>query len=229
MKVITSNVYAWNREQDAACRVLTDTDAVVIGAQEAWRFPTPDGYTRHGEGIADGSLKGAAEVPVFLRREGTTFLGEGHYKVTPDLGSSDAPDRWITWVRFAHAGHRWCLLNTHVNAALQDRDTGEVFHGQARVLWAQRHMEAIVREVKRQRRDGFRPLVTADANYYPRPGQTDVWDWSPHVALAKVRMVWHGHRLDGIGTPSTLDTGFPRDFELPGSDHRSLAVRITLP
>lgn len=224
MKIITANVYAFNREQEDASRVLEDSDAVAIGAQEAWRFTNLDGYSRH---RGDGG-RGALEVPIFLRKRDTAYLGHAGYRVTPDLGTSVAPDRWITWCRFRHDEHRFVLINTHVNAALQDRDTGELYQA-ARVEWAERHMRAVVAEVRRHRRDGFRPIVTGDFNYYPRAGQSEPWRWSPHVALTRIRMDYKSHRLDGIAVPSVLESTTAHDFDLPGSDHRAVSVHLDLP
>lgn len=226
MKIITSNVYAWNREQDAAKQVLSDSAAVVIGAQEAWRFGEIEGYQRCGSRRGG---KPAQEVPIFLRDHGTRYLGGGAYMVKPDLGDSFTPERWITWIRFAHHGHRFAAINTHLDAALQNRETGEVYHSAARVEWAETHMRRLLREVRHQRRAGYKPIVTADFNYFPRKGQTELWRWSPHLALERARLHYEWHRLDGIGVPARMEHGNAHDFELPGSDHRSVSLVLHVP
>lgn len=226
MKVTTANVYAFNRERDAARERLEQSGAVVIGAQEAWQFGPLGGYHRLGSTLGG---RPALEVPIFLRKDAATYLGGGAYRVKPDLGASYTPERWITWARFEHAGYRWCAINTHFDAALQDRDTGEVYAGAARVQWAQRHMRQLLAEIRNQRGAGYRPLVTADFNYFPRSHQDELWRWSPHIALERARLHYEWHRLDGIGVPARFEHSSARPFELPGSDHKAVSVSITLP
>lgn len=223
MRIVSANVYARNREVDQASQRLEDTNAVGIGAQEAWQFGTLAGYSKY---VGAGG-RGAQEVPVFLRRRGTTYRGHGAYFVKPDLGTPITPDRWVTWVRFTFRRRRWVLINTHADAALQQPD-GDLTRS-ARVRWAETHMRQLVREVRRQRRDGYRPLVTGDFNYFPRAGQTDPWRWSPHVALTRVGLHYQWHRLDGIAVPARLEAHELHDFHLPGSDHRAVSVRLDVP
>lgn len=224
MKIITANVYAHNRQMEDAKQTLEDTRAVVIGAQEAWRFGVMHGYSRHD---GDGE-RACLEVPIFLRREGTEYLGHGAYRVKPDLGASYTPERWITWLRFRHAGHQLVCINTHFDAVLQDPESGDV-HDAARVEWAAFQMRRLTAEVRKHRRDGFKPIVTGDFNYFPRPGQSEPWRWSPQVALTRNRLDYQWHRLDGIAVPSRLEATTAHDFVLPGSDHRAVYRHLDLP
>lgn len=231
LTIVSANVYTANRRRDECREVLEDLDADVIGAQEGWWLNSLLGFNRLRADYLGG--RGAVEVPIFLARD-LEYHGHGARYVHRDIpGSRVAKERWLSWCRFVKAGHRIALINGHINAALQQPD-GDVYRAD-RVDLARRHMKAIVREVRRTKADGYLPFVTLDSNYRRRAGQDvdELWRWSPHVALDRVGLKWISHGLDGVAVPVELDVRaslrYPRDFVLPGSDHRGVRIDVDLP
>lgn len=221
---VSANVYGHNRSAEQLRQRLEETGAVGIGGQEAFWLGHLVGYRR----LCGDQGRGALEVPIYLRRD-VTYLGHGAYKAKRDLGTPITPERWVTWARFrVGTSRRMVLINTHLDAALQNRDTGEILDA-PRVDYAEGHMRMLAAEVRRQRRDGFLPFVTGDFNYFRRrPGQP-LWRWSPQALMPRLDVSYHGHRLDGVGVPRGVAVLEAGPIALPGSDHDGVSVAVELP
>lgn len=228
LDVIAVNVYVRNRTLALALWWLRHYGAHVIGISEGYRVR--DGglwYRRFGR----RTPRDARDVPLLIRR--TLMFGSGlSIRMSPDLGTRVAPERWATRQRFHRAGVVVSAINTHVNAGIQDPQTGEGRPNTPGGQAAARHAWAIVAMADEERQHHCRPVITADGNYAVPRGNVhsldDAWAGSLPGALHAA-----GYRveLDGVD----LIAWHPKDFALvrrdtvkvPGSDHGA-APRVRL-
>lgn len=225
LRVWSTNVYRNNPTLLQLVEQLEKGRADAIGAQEAFRVSSLMGYRRFRPDIAAG-IQGT-EVANFLPRP-VDFRGEGAYRATRDLGDPRDHERWIVWTRWVQDGHRLVLINTHFNAGLQEVPSGALVDD-PRVDEARRHMRTLLREIRRQLRDGWLPIVTGDFNYCRRREQSGrLWRWSPHRALRRAGLTYFSHGLDGIAVPRHVAVRRAGAFALLGSDHKGFELLVDL-
>jgi hypothetical protein len=220
----TANVYVANRRQAEVPSALAGVD--VVGTQEAWWLSHVDAMSRH---RADFAGRHSVQNAVFLDRDRLKYLGHGAFRVLDAIpGDKFAPERWVTWSRFAVDAHLFCLIDTHVDAVIQSRETGRLLKN-ARAVRARRHMIALGREIRRQRADGFDPLVTLDANYRRPPAGVRLWRWSPHSSFARAGLDYYARRIDGIAVPRGSRIVAAGPFDIPGSNHHGFELVADIP
>lgn len=226
VKIITANVYTANHSELQAREALESRGADLIGTQEAHWLAGLDGYKRHRPDWAGDRF--SVHNAIFLSQV-HRYEGHGGYRVTDTIeGDKFGPARWITWCRGLVDGHQLVHIDTHINAQIQNRTTGAL-HSGPRVDEARKHMRALVREIRRQRADGWDPVVTLDSNYARRDGQRRLWRHSPHRAFPRAGLLYLPRHIDGIAVPkgSTVQVAGP--FDIPGSDHRGLELTVDIP
>lgn len=225
LRIVTANVDRKNPTLHATVAALEDTEADVIGTQEAWRISSLMGYHRFRcDAIAGPN---GTEVALFLNRD-LRYLGHGAYQGSRDTGRPIGHDRWIVWARFAKNGARFCAIGTHNNAEQQELPSGALVDGE-HVDAAADLMHRLLLECRRQAKAGFVPIVTMDGNYARRREQTGrLWRWSPHRALSRAGLRYYPHGLDGIAVPETAEVLDRRPFILPGSPHAGLQLDVEI-
>jgi len=228
LEVIAVNVYVRNPTLALALWRLRHYGADLIGISEGYRIRAGGlRYRRFGR----RTPRDARDVPILLRR--ALDVGSGmSVRMSPDLGTRVAPERWATRRRFHKGGAVVSAINTHLNAAIQDPRTGAGRPDTPGGRAAAEHAAQIVALADVERATGCRPVVTADGNYAVPRGDVrtldDAWKGSLPGALHAA-----GYRveLDGVD----VIAWHPRDFEMiardtvpvPGSDHGA-APRVRL-
>ncbi len=228
LDVIAVNVYVNNPTLGLALWRLRHYGADVIGISEGYRVHAGGlRYRLFGRRIP----RDARDVPLLLRRS-FIFGRGGSVQMSPDLGTRVAPARWTTRRRFHKAGVVVSAINTHVNAGIQDPQTGEGRPNTPGGRAAAEHAAQIVAMAEAERLAGCRPVVTADGNYaVPRGQVTTLAEAWPGSLPGALHGAGYWVELDGVD----LVAWHPRDFALvrrdtvpvPGSDHGA-APRVRL-
>lgn len=234
MKVVSANFYRGNSKPLEAARMLRDMHAHVVGVQEAVRRHRLIMTTMRKDylGFAGSEdVKAGREVPVFLQKnEQIRYLGDGAYLVSDRVDPSNsgiAPDRFLTWVRFEFKGRKYCLINIHPNAVVQNKKTGGFLKGLKRVREYKKSMRQLEQEIKAQQNDGFAVLVTGDLNW--RPIGQRVFKWSPVAVFERNGLEFVNVGVDYVAWQSNAFKMHGK-FVIPkgenGSDHPWVGVNL---
>lgn len=204
MRIVSANLYVGSKQKLKDARILDGLNAVAYGLQEA-AYGTDEvmRVMRDEYHLFAGSEAGksGSEVPILLRKKGTTYLGDGAYLVSNRVRPNNkgiAPDRYLTWVRYEFSGKKYVIINMHPNAAVQNRNTGKPLRKKLkRVREYIKSMKELEEEIKSQRADGFIPIVTGDLNYRVRKGVT-LWKWSPAAVFKRNNLDYINTGLDYV-------------------------------
>lgn len=208
MKIVSANLYVGSKQKLKDARILDRLNAVAYGLQEATYGTDEVMRVMQDEyHLFAGSEAGksGSEVPILLRKKGTTYLGDGAYlvsnRVRPD-NKGVAPDRYLTWVRFEFRGKKYVLINMHPNAAVQNKKTGRFLSKKIkRVREYIKSMKELEEEIKAQKADGFIPIVTGDLNFRNIKAAALV-HWSPTSVFNRNGMNFHAVGLDYVAWDS---------------------------
>lgn len=235
MRVASVNIYVANKQLQADLKRLKSLGLVAIGMQE-----THKRYADIVKGLSDtfdeysadrDSAGGRApqDCTIFLHKK-ATYLGHGAYQVSEQVGDSGiAAARWLVWVRFQWNGHKYALLNVHLNAAIQNRKTGAPLTGIERVRQYRLSAAEVEEEIASQQQDGYNVIVVGDFNYRRyRIANFTLWKWSPQEIFRRRGLKYIEKGLDYVAWTPTLEQ---RKFdEIPtsqtGSDHPWLVVNL---
>lgn len=139
------------------------------------------------------------EVPIALRKNPLIKASASSIQVSKDLGPGISNDRWmtiLTW-QFRASKRKTAHINTHWNAAIQDRPTGRL-KASARskaMNNAGRRLEAVIRLLLMQ---GYDVIVTGDFNYRSDKDASRAWYYSPENIFKRTGLKWHNDGLDWI-------------------------------
>jgi len=172
MRIVSANLYVGSKQKLKDAQTLRDLNGVAYGLQEAW---VGDDEVMRVMGktydLFQGEQAGKSgqEVAALLRKSGVTYLGDGAYLISDRVDPSNkgiAPDRYLVWVRYEYRGKKYCLINLHPNAAVQNKETGKFLPKKiARVREYIKSMKELEEEIVAQKADGFIPIVTGDLNF----------------------------------------------------------------
>lgn len=227
MRIATLNFYAGNKQPVKDLEFIKSFNADVIGMQEAHNridliVKSLKGYDAFYPDEANFFKD--KEAPVFLKKQGTEYLGDFSYVIAEAaLPDKIAPRRWLTGVRWKQDGKQNVLLNCHLHAVVQNRTTGKPLkRGIKRIQEYIKSIKEIEEEINAQLRDGYNVIVCGDLNYrkYNVPGFR-YWRYSPQKMFARTGLKYHQHGLDYVAWSSGLKKVSIRMIpkERTGSDH----------
>lgn len=204
MRIVSANLYVGSKQKLKDAQILSGLKAVAYGLQEA-AYGDDEVMRVMGKEYnlfaAAEAGKSGQEVAVLLQKAGTTYLGDGAYlvsdRVRPD-NRGIAPDRYLTWVRYEYKGKKYCLINMHPNAAVQNRETGRFLSKKLkRVQEYIKSMKELEEEIVAQKADGFIPIVTGDLNFRDIKAAASV-RWSPTAIFNRNNMHYQAVGLDYV-------------------------------
>lgn len=152
-------------------------------------------------GVARHDASHSQEVPVAVRRTRrfrVTLVDA--FQLSDDLpGKGIGNDRWMTIVEYERRGllktRKYVHIATHWNAALQNRETGELLRSDRVRTMAESAGPLLEVAIRRYLAAGFTVFVTGDFNYRrPRLG-VKLWYWSPQEIFTRCGLA---HREDGL-------------------------------
>ena len=112
--------------------------------------------------------------------------------------------RTASVIRFDNNDKKWCVINTHTNAAVQNRNTGAPLSTKikrvAEYVAGMIVLETMIRNALR--RDDF-VVVTGDLNY--RVVKTGVWKFSPQGLFSRTKLKFVNRGLDYVAYSSNLE------------------------
>lgn len=204
MRIVSANLYVGSKQKSKDAKRLDSLNAVAYGLQEANTGTDEvlrvmrDEY--HLFAAAEAGKSGR-EVPVLLRKRGVKYLGDGAYLISHRDRPNNkgiAPDRYLTWVRYEFQGKKYCLINLHPNAAVQNKKTGRFLSKKIkRVREYIKSMKELEEEIKAQKADGFIPIVTGDLNFRDIKAAALV-RWSPVAVFKRNNMDFQAVGLDYV-------------------------------
>ena len=238
MRVSTSNFYVGNKQPRKDAAFLLQQGIDLGGIQEG------HGNAKDIEAVAKtagthnvfwGSGKDAEkdfatlDVPVVYRktlkvkRIWTRLIS--HRAQVKNIGMPRA----ATAIRFFHNNQSYTFINTHTNAAVQNRNTGEPLSTKInRVVEYIAGMVVLQAMITNAKRRGDHVILTGDLNYrVRRPGAT-IWQHSPQALFAANKMTYVNSGLDYIAYTGGLVAS---NFKIipttqTGSDHPWLVVDL---
>jgi hypothetical protein len=144
------------------------------------------------------------EIPIAFKKQRRYFVERDRLvKLSNDLGPGIANDRWLNILEFRRRSmfgrnqFGYFHMNTHWNAAIQDRPTGrikDVARARAMNLAGAR----LENEIKRMLSAGREGFVTGDFNYRGEKQASEDWYWSPENIFERTRMHYRNVGLDWI-------------------------------
>lgn len=204
MRIVSANLYVGSKQKRKDAIKLDSLNAVAYGLQEAAYSDhivmnvMRDEY--HLFSAAEAGKSGR-EVPILLRKKGVNYLGDGAYLVSRRVKANNtgiAPDRYLTWVRYEYKNKKYCLINMHPNAVVQNRNTGRFRSKKIkRVREYIASMKELQEEIRQQRRDGYTPIVTGDLNFRDIKAAKLV-RWGPVAVLKRCGMAYQAVGLDYV-------------------------------
>lgn len=212
--VVTTNVFAGNRDIGGLRGQLRRLHPHVIGAQEAQNLGQITGYVRYA--APREASKRAREVPIYLRNDvAQGYRGHEIDQVTKNLGTRVGPDRWLTEVAFRWGGDLWAHLNTHADAAVRGDGVGPLEEGK-RAEQNARLTEYVLERIRELHKTGH--LVTTSADWNAGPANTG--PGTPRWLHERAQMGYRSFgKLDGIGYDERLRLLKSDERRAPGSDH----------
>lgn len=182
----------------------------------------------------------AQEVPIALRRARSINYTDHHtYLLSADVaGPGTGNDRHATVVKFRRgtvASRKIAHIQVHLNAAIQDRETGKM-HRLERTTVTEKAVDKLRSIVQRLIQDGYEVIITGDFNWREtmRNGNTaPPWDHSPLALAEDLGMRHYSNGLDWIlWTKGFVKVGpvkvYPPATKFNKADHPWLAIRLVL-
>lgn len=208
MKIVSANVYVGSKQKRKDAIKLDSLNAVAYGLQEAAYsdriFMNVMGDEYHRFSAAEAGKSGK-EVPILLRKRGVEFLGDGAYLISERVKPNNtgiAPDRYLTWVRYKYKNVKYCIINVHPNAVVQNKKTGRFLSKKMkRVSQYIASMKRLQAEIKRQQNDGFVVIVTGDMNFRDIKAAKLV-RWGPVAIFKRCGLTYHAVGLDYVAWDS---------------------------
>lgn len=177
--------------------------------------------------------KHSREVPIAYRENKFNTVTD-HYVVmlSADLGKGIWNDRHMTVVKWRKGilrKHKWAHIATHLNAAIQDRVSGEMKSNLA-VEVTENAVHDIEVEIERLVKNGYEVVVTADWNWRDH-GNGTTWFYSPISVAQRNNMHIYSNGLDhvlwtkGLHLRGTVKV-FPKQTSFNKSDHPWLILDL---
>lgn len=232
IKTASANFYVGNRQPQKDAKFLASFDVDVAGIQEGHGGNNGDirkalGKTHR---LYHGNTFGAIDVPILTKRElNVVSFKSRQVSKRAEIKNIGMP-RNAGILRFKKDGQRFCFINTHLNAAVQNRATGEPLSMRIkRVYEFTQSIIALERIIKNAKKRGEHVILTGDLNFRNAPrGLT--WRYSPAKLFKRTDMKFRAQGLDYVAWSDTLRMS---DFEViptskHGGDHPWLLANFTV-
>ncbi len=200
-RIVVTNAHSGgNRNRDGFGNWLADQEpdvALVCEASGMTPHLRPAGRVYD----AGSSTKGRREVAIVVRH-GLPVAAHDQGKVSPDLGTGIAHDRWWTRVQTRVAGVKTRIYSLHLNAVIQER-SGEPMAGKR---WAVTR-EGLVDLENRWREDikaGWGVLIGGDLNWNDARSRANSERMAPGRVFGRLGLTYVNHELMWLAwTPGT--------------------------
>lgn len=237
LRIVSANFYAKNPQPEKDIKRLTRLNADAIGLQEAHnhlelirREAAPLYNTHVGMDIGKRNITAFREVPILLHHK-RNFEGMASHKISnlTDKGIGNA--RSMTTVRFRKYGRKFAHINTHLNAKIQNHDTGKPRSVRIpRVAEYIKSAGRLQRHIKQLQKRGYKVIVTGDLNYMSHkriPGFFYMY-WAPQKIFRRCGLHWVENGLDYVAWDKSLRKighGLV-GTKATGSDHNWIVVTL---
>lgn len=206
VKVASANFYVGNTQPQKDAKFLRSFDFDVAGVQEghsgnieAIRAAIGDTHN-----VRFGDTFEGKDVPVvFPKKLNVKSFKSRRVSKRAEVKNIGMP-RAASILRFKKDGQTYCFINTHLNAAVQNRETDKPLSRQIpRVFEYTRSIVALELIIRRAKKRGEHVILVGDLNYRSVPGGND-WFYSPHKMFKRVGMTYRDERLDYVAWTGRL-------------------------
>ena len=223
VRVSSNNFYVGNQQPEKDARFLRSFKCHVSGIQEG-HSGNVEAIRRaigNTHSVRYGDTFEGKDVPV-VYPSGLHVLSFKSRRVSKraEVKNIGMP-RAASVLRFKVNGEVFCFINTHLNAAVQNRETNEPLSRQIpRVFEYTRSIVQIEMIIRRAKKRGEHVILVGDLNYRSVPGGMD-WFYSPHQMFKRVGMRYRSERLDYIAWTKGLNLDSYRTVPqtMHGADH----------
>lgn len=230
MRIATANFYVGNTQPRKDAEQLRSLGVDVAGIQEGHSgnaYAIRDALKNDYHVFIGGKAIEQLDTPVLLsknfkaKKSWTRLISKRSQK--ENIGMP----RTATAVRFEANGKKWCIINTHTNAAVQNRNTlaplSTKIRRVAEYVAGMIVLETMIRNALR--RDDF-VVVTGDLNF--RTVKTGVWKFSPQALFSRTGLKFVNRGLDYLAYSPNLEVDNLKVIEpvKGGHDHPWLIVDL---
>lgn len=233
VKVSTSNFYVGNKQPRKDARFLASFDCDASGIQEghSGNYDAIKEELKDTHRVIIGKERSinTLDVPVVVKRKGIRVIRHWSRQISVRAQKENigAP-RNATVVRFKKDGVRYSFINTHTNAAVQSRKTGE--HLPTSIRRVSEYVAGMIvleAMIHNARRRGDVIILTGDLNY--RADRGGVWKFSPQSLFRRTRLRYISHGPDYIACSRSLRFKDIRivPTRMTGADHAWIVATLT--
>lgn len=234
MRIATANFFVGNKQPAKDAKFLASFKVDVAGIQEghsgnvsAIKNTLVNSYRT----VVGGSRIEQQDTAVVINRKYKVLKWKNRLISRRSQKENIGMPRTATWVQFKDdKGKVWTFINTHTNAAVQNRNTGEplpqTIKRVAGFVAGMVILEGIIRNAKRT---GNYVVLTGDLNYRVRPDGKPVWKFSPEDLFRRTKMDFVNQGLDYIAFSKNLKKDGPVnviDASKHGGDHPWLILDV---
>lgn len=233
MRIATCNFFVGNKQPERDAKKLASYNVDVAGIQEghsgnvgAIKRTINDKYRTIVGGVAIEKQDSA----VVINRKHHILKWWVRQISKRSQAENIGMPRTATAVRFKSEKKVWTVINTHTNAAVQNRTTGEPLplriRRVAEFVAGMIILEAMIRKAKK---DSNYVVLTGDLNYRVRQAGKPVWKFSPEDLFRRTKMDFFNQGLDYIAWSRNLEKKGPAnviDASEHGGDHPWIIVDL---
>ncbi len=230
MRIATANFYVGNTQPRKDAEQLRQLNVDIAGIQEGHSgnlIAIRDVLKNDYRVFVGGSAIEYQDTPILVHKEYKVLKSWSRRISRRSQKENIGMPRTATAVRIDHDKKKWTVINTHTNAAVQDRETGAPLPTRikrvAEFVAGMIILEAMIRNAKRT---SNYVVVTGDLNY--RTVQSGVWKFSPQALFERTKMDFEVRGLDYIGYSRNLKVD-KLQVEEPvkgGHDHPWLIAKL---
>src|SRR6478609_1500147 len=235
LKVSSANFFVGNKQPVKDANYLASLNCDLNGIQE--------GHSGNAEALKKtlgdthvvfwGNRKDAEkdfamqDVPVVYKKSLKTYKHWARLISHRAQKKNIGMPRAATAVRFEKEGVNVTFINTHCNAAVQNRETGQPFSRKVRrVAEFIAGMIVLEQMIKNAQKRGDKVVLVGDLNYAPT--KAGIWRYSPQAMFKRRKMHYRNHRIDYIGYSREFK---PSNFTVipqskMGSDHDWITLNL---
>lgn len=237
LKVSSSNFYVGNKQPQKDAHFLADLGCDISGIQEGHSGNAQDiqralhktHVTYWKVGKDEQKNFAFLDVPVVYRKSGLHIIREWARQVSARAQVKNiGMQRAATAVRFEKMGHTVTFINTHLNAAVQNRTTKEPLSTKiARVAAYVQSIIVLEVMIRNAQKRGDLVVLVGDLNFSPQ--KSGVWKFSPQALFKRTGLHYRVAHIDYIAfSPEFKPSNFT---EIPtsktGSDHPWITLDLT--